>query len=221
MNKKYATHKREPFFEIAKKLIKEDSRVLDVGAGNGDFTKYCKYDSMFLFEGNAENVKRLKSKYENVEHGSLPFLPYENNSFDLIHMSHVIEHLYPNDVYETLKEFDRCCKPGGAIVISAPLIWNGFYDDLSHIKPYNPGVFIRYLCSHDIGAYTREKISSEYKIEVLQYRYAEIPITLGISKSDNFKGKVFYKIYNFLRRKGLKQYQKTGYTVVLRKGLNT
>ena len=39
INKKYATHSREPFFEIANKHIKVDSKVLDIGAGSGKFSK--------------------------------------------------------------------------------------------------------------------------------------------------------------------------------------
>ena len=219
MNEKYVTFAREPFFEIAKKLINEGDNVLDIGAGNGAFAEFCEYDTMYLFEGNSTSAEKLSSKYQNVENGCLPFLPYKNEFFNVIHMSHVIEHLQPQDVYDTLKEFDRCCKFGGAIVISAPLMWDGFYDDLSHIKPYNPSIFIRYLCSNEGQNYTREAISSNYIVESLQYRYLEKQMLYGFRKSNKILNKAFFKIYEFLRSRGLKQYRKTGYTIVLRKSL--
>jgi len=137
MQNKFVTHRREPFFEIAKELISSNSTVLDVGSGNGSFANFCGHSNIYMYESNPKSVKFLKGKFPNVFQGSLPKLPFSDNSFDLIHMSHVIEHLQPNEVYETLKEFDRCCKAGGAIVISAPLMWEGFYDDLSHITPEN------------------------------------------------------------------------------------
>jgi ubiquinone/menaquinone biosynthesis C-methylase UbiE len=216
-NSKYVTHNREPFFQIAKNLINPTSTVLDVGAGNGKFADYCNLNSIYLMDGNRESINNLKRKYTNVYYGKLPKLPFEDHKFDLIHLSHVIEHLQPQEVYDTLIEFDRCCKPGGAIVISAPLMWEGFYDDLSHIKPYNPSIFQRYLCSIKQDNYSREIISSDYKVEILQYRFLEKNYFYGIKHSSRILPRIILKIYNYLKMMGLRQYEKTGYTIVLRK----
>ncbi|MDT0676806.1 class I SAM-dependent methyltransferase [Autumnicola musiva] len=217
MNEKFVTHNREPFFEIAKNLINSKDKVLDIGAGNGNFADFCNHKDIYLFEGNPSSVKYLNSKYKNVFLGELPELPFKDDFFDVIHMSHVIEHLQPQEVYETLKEFNRCCKSGGTIIISAPLMWEGFYDDLSHVKPYNPFIFQKYLCSAVGDNLTREQIATNYIVEKLQYRFLEKKYfyTLKNSKSSILRGT--FKTYEFFRKKGFKRLQKTGYTIVLRK----
>src|SRR5690606_15521311 len=115
-------------------------KVLDIGAGSGLFSKYFKRNDFYLFDGNDITINELKRENKNVFQGELPIIPFQNNFFDLIHCSHVIEHLNPDVFYETLKEMDRCLKLGGHLIISAPLIWSGFYNDLSHVRPYNPKV---------------------------------------------------------------------------------
>lgn len=216
---KYITRKREPFFEIAKDYIKEDSLVLDIGPGNGHFSEFCGRSDFYLFEGNSDTVSLLSQRYKNVFYGRLPTLPFENDFFDVIHCSHVIEHLQPQEFYDTVKEMDRCLKVGGKLIISTPLYWDGFYDDLSHIKPYNPAVFKNYLCSGHENSRTRPLISSSYKIERLQYRYREKNVLRNnYHPSKNFWVSHIVNIFDKLRTRGLKFYTKTGYTLVVVKG---
>ena len=217
IDKKYLTHAREPFFEIARDLLTPHSKVLDIGAGNGSFSVFCERNDFFLLEGNAESVALLKERYPNAVEGKLPGLPFPDYFFDMIHMSHVIEHLQPPEVYDTLVEMDRCCKPGGAIVISAPLLWDGFYDDLSHIKPYPPTVLRKYLCDKGYSNLTRKSISRMYKVERLEYRFQEKGILFSINKENKIGVRMAYKILTLFRKMGFKQYTRTGYTIVLRK----
>ena len=214
---KYRTHNREPFFEIARDIIPANGQVLDVGGGDGSFARFCGLSNLFILEGNPKSAEKLKAAFSNAVYGRLPKLPFEDCFFDVIHMSHVIEHLQPQEVYDTLVEFDRCCKPGGALVISAPLLWEGFYDDLSHVKPYAPNIFKRYLCASTGTNYSRSKISNAFNIERLEYRYIAKTKYVVFQHSKN-------KFYNKL--KGLFQrfyfstfqfYEKSGYTIVLRK----
>ncbi len=213
IDKKYVTFEREPFFEIVEEYLNDNSRVLDIGAGNGNFADFFKRKDFYLFDGNEETVSRLKKRFQFVNSGKLPKLPYENSFFDIIHCSHVVEHLEPEDLYQTIMEMDRCLKQKGKIIISTPLYWEGFYDDLSHVKPYNPNVFLHYLVKENRKSRTREIISFNYKLIKIVYRYREI-----------FDW-TFYKnaIYRNLRRvlqRFTKKYEKTGYTIVLEKELN-
>ena len=214
MKPEYITHKREPFFEIARDLINKEHNVLDVGSGNGSFAKYCNMLNMHLFEGNKESAQAI---FKNVVYGRLPKLPFKDNFFDVIHMSHVIEHLEPDEVYQTLIEFDRCLKNNGIIIISAPLIWSGFYDDLSHVKPYPPAIFIKYLCVGDHQNLSRNKISNKFKVERQEFRYLKSKRSISRPKSNSFFNRLFFKILNALYNKTLTFYEKTGYTIVLRK----
>lgn len=212
------TFQRDPFFKLAREQIKPESVVLDIGAGNGSFSKYCNRNDFYLFDGNSKSVDLLKANYKNVHLGNLPHLPYEASFFDVIHCSHVVEHLEPQILYKTLEEIDRCLKSDGYLVISAPLMWEGFYSDLSHIRPYNTTVFTNYLCDNKSDWRTREKISSTYIVEKLIYRYREINLLEDIENSRNgFLVNKLLKMFKFLQHNGLKKYEKTGYTIVLRK----
>lgn len=217
MNKKYVTHKREPFFQLAIDLIKAEDRVLDIGPGNGQFADQCKRKDIYFLEGNEKSANYLKERFENVHCGELPVLPFGTHFFNLIHISHVVEHLHPAELYETLKELDRCCVPGGAIVISTPVLWEGFYDDLSHIKPYNPVVFQKYLCNGNNYSLTRKAISESYKTERLVYRLKEKKILESFKKSKSLLPSLIYEGYDFVRKNIIAQHKITGYTLVLRK----
>jgi SAM-dependent methyltransferase len=216
---KYATHSREPFFEIAKKHIQPNSVVLDIGAGDGSFSRYCERNDFFLFDGNEKTVQWLKEEKLNATFGTLPKLPYQDNFFDLIHCSHVVEHLRPQELYDSLKEMDRCLKNEGFLVISTPLYWDGFFDDLSHQKPYNPFVFIKYLCNKSKGNYSRDHVSSNYEVKKVQYRYRLKDFSETILTTKNGKlAKFSFRILNSISfRIGIKKIEKTGYTLVLKK----
>src|SRR5690606_21681491 len=219
MNKEtYYTHAREPFFEIANNYITKDLLVLDIGPGDGAFPEYCKRDDFYLFEGNLDTVDILKKNYKNVFCGLLPKLPFDSNFFDVIHCSHVVEHLEPQMFYDSLVEMDRCLKIGGCLVISAPLMWSGFYNDLSHVRPYNPKVYRNYLCGEQKHSRTRNLISTSYKQEELVYRYiaSDNVINYYNAKGGALVG-YLVKAINKMKNKGFLFMEKTGYTVVLKK----
>ncbi len=210
LNKRYITHQREPFFEVVKKYLTPNSKLLDIGAGNGCFSRYFKRKDFYLMDGNEKSVALLKSEFSNVFHSNLPKLPFEDDFFDIIHCSHVIEHLTPDILYATLIEMNRCLTKNGKLIISAPLMWEGFYNDLSHIKPYNPKILIYYLINSNKNS-TRESISENYKLKELIYRYRVKDIDW-----------IYYKnpIYRFIQRvlsRFSRKYEKTGYTIVFEK----
>ncbi|MDT0687450.1 class I SAM-dependent methyltransferase [Autumnicola psychrophila] len=218
INPDYITLKREPFFRIATELLSEESIILDIGAGDGKFAEYCNTEDIFLIDKNINTVKKLKEKYQNVFLGQLPQLPFENEFFDVIHISHVIEHLSPDELYLTLEEMSRCCKPGGAIVVSTPLMWHGFYNDLSHVKPYNPMVLEKYLCRSRNKNFSKSNISSSFSVERLEYRYLEKLPDLHLYNFSKI-GYLIKRISIFIKRRLFKRYIRTGYTIVLRKEL--
>jgi len=47
-------------------------------------------------------------------------LPFGDNFFDLIHASHVIEHIPRDKFYEVMEELHRICKPGAIIDVFVP-----------------------------------------------------------------------------------------------------
>ncbi|SHN31815.1 Methyltransferase domain-containing protein [Cyclobacterium lianum] len=219
IDKKYITHKREPFFEIARKFIDKGAKVLDVGPGDGSFSAYCGRDDFFLLEGNQDSVNSLKKRYRNVYLGKVPAIPFENDFFDLIHCSHIVEHLRPDDLYNFLIEMNRTLKIGGKIVVSAPLLWEEFYNDLSHVKPYNPMVFEKYLCKVEGMNPTRTPVSRSYVMIEIVYRYRNNfeRFNLHNLNPKSLINRFFNSIFWRLGSNGLVFLEKTGYTIVLQK----
>ena len=73
-------------------------------------------------------------------------LPLENNSIDFIISLAVIEHVSNPDNF--LSEILRVLKPGGIVYISTPnwhYSYKEFYNDPTHVKPYNPATLERIL----------------------------------------------------------------------------
>lgn len=102
------------------KLINSQSpkgRILDIGAGVGDFLSVCKNDGWQTIgiepSDKAKNIAKSKgvSFVENLSE-------LENNSFDIITMWHVLEHV-PN-LEEQIAELKRLIKPNGTIIIAVP-----------------------------------------------------------------------------------------------------
>ncbi|MCT7641467.1 methyltransferase domain-containing protein, partial [Aliarcobacter butzleri] len=94
--------------DIVKKFIPNDVKtILDAGCGNGAISNYLDGFNITAMDRSHEALKYVKNK--SVE-GSLDSLPFEDNSFDLIICSDVLEHL-PDDIYKkTIKEFKRVSK---------------------------------------------------------------------------------------------------------------
>ena len=98
---KYVTQERKVFFDIAKKMIFPDFKVLDIGAGDGSFARYCNRKDFYLFDANKESFRKLTKEFPNTYYGRLPELPFKHKFFDLIHISHVVEHLDSETLYNT------------------------------------------------------------------------------------------------------------------------
>lgn len=216
---KYVTDSREPFFDVVLDYVTSKSKILDVGSGDGAFARRINRYDVYLLEGSQESAKRLKEEFLHVSCSRVPKLPYEDSSFDLIHSSHLVEHLQPQELYDFLKEIDRCLKPNGYVVISAPMLWTEFYDDLSHVKPYYPKLFYKYLCWGEKWANccTRPIISDRYEQVKEIFRYhitSDCPFVH--TKSSVINGII--RIWNNFKKKlGFYKLEKSGYTIVLKK----
>lgn len=217
---KFLTSNREPFFAIALNYIKDNDRILDIGSGDGCFSEKIGRDDIFQLDSNIESITELKKRFPNCFFAKLPDLPFSEASFDIIHSSHVIEHLSPETLYNTLKEIDRCLKPGGYLILSAPLQWSEFYDDLSHIKPYNTKIFEKYLCWGLNMCCTRPLISDRYSMVERVFRYNSLPFEATVI---NIHSRVITSLVNLMRwivfMLGFRSLEKSGFTIVLRKAL--
>ena len=92
-------------------------RLLDIGAGTGEFLSVAKNDGWQTI--GVEPSDRAKSIARNK---GISFVEatseLENHSFDVISMWHVLEHV--PDLNKQIKELKRLLKPTGTLIIAVP-----------------------------------------------------------------------------------------------------
>lgn len=113
-------------------------RVLDVGCGTG---RYLRALSKLGFDvtGVDANPELVRA---NREAGFRCFTVEEfrqvADTYDVMLMSHVIEHFAPHDLVSFMDNYLDRLKVGGKLVIATPLFTRFFFDDFDHVKPYHP-----------------------------------------------------------------------------------
>ena len=130
----------------------KNKQILDFGCGDARYKKYI---------DNSNNYKGL----DVAESGHSPLdknydvlwdkkkLPFENDVFDIVLMTEVLEHVENVDI--TLREINRVLKIGGSILVTVPFIWP------EHQKPYD---FQRYT------SFGIKKVFDYYGFETIYYK---------------------------------------------------
>lgn len=167
----------------------ERGRLLDVGCGNGLFLKKMR-ELGWLVAGvepdpKAVQVARNQHGLE-VSQGTLMDAGLQENSFDVVTMSHVIEHV--SDPIELLRACHRVLKPGGKLVAVTPNIqslgqkWFGdsclALDPPRHLYIFSPKSFER--CAQKAG-FTNNNVSSVARL---------VPLIWAASKHIRRNGKL-------------------------------
>jgi SAM-dependent methyltransferase len=126
------------FFKI-RPYLKPGSHILDIGAGNGEFAERCiknqfKYTAI---EVNETYKQKLSGMGAQVIDAFVPPVPCDDNSFDYVHLSHLLEHMStPEKALELVKEIRRVLKSNGFLCIISPDYLHShsfFYDgDYTH-----------------------------------------------------------------------------------------
>lgn len=101
--------------------VPDGGRILDVGCGMGDMLDYLHANSGWSVVGcePKETVARdAAGRGFQVIPRTLRDAALESDSFDLVNMNHVIEHL--PDLKETVAEVFRVLKPGGVFITENP-----------------------------------------------------------------------------------------------------
>lgn len=117
--------------------LPDDIRLLDAGAGELKYKKYCKHlnyvsQDFGEYDGSGDDKGLQTGEWDakNVDIISdIVDVPEKDSSFDAILCSEVFEHL-PNPI-KALDEFSRLLKPGGHLIITAP------FCSLTHFAPFH------------------------------------------------------------------------------------
>ena len=98
----------------------EGKMLLDIGCGTGDFMAYSKYKGLII---NGIEPSETARDFAIQEHQVEVFEEeqlnsWEDESFDIISLWHVLEHVYP--LNQRAKEIGRLLKKGGKAFVAVP-----------------------------------------------------------------------------------------------------
>jgi ubiquinone/menaquinone biosynthesis C-methylase UbiE len=115
-------------FELAN--VQPSMQIVDLGCGRGEIVLHCvrkgadvwgldyAWDALSLAQ---ENLRRLAQPPELARWGVLQTnarqLPFCDSSMDLVFMLDIVEHLYPRELADTLREVLRILRPGGRLIV--------------------------------------------------------------------------------------------------------
>jgi len=206
---------RRYFYNYSYQKLQKKKNVLDLGCGVGHFLKLGNGNIVGI-DTNHESLKESRKYSNKLVHGNILQLPFSDASFAGINCSHVIEHLIPNDAYRLLLEMNRVLKVGGTLIISTPVLWKGFFEDLTHIKPYYPGAIMHYYGKEKTQP-TKDAIDCLYEIEEIKWRYAKVPLDTFLLPRAGIMNTLLLLLTQFLSSIGFGKYTRTGYTMILNK----
>lgn len=205
-----------PVLEFIKNLSAGESiRYLEVGAGFGRFPDLIKHEPSFsnlditCLEINLELCDRLKSKNLQTVQGSVMDMPFPENSFDVVHCAHVIEHFSYPDITNVLNELVRVTKIHGHVIIRSPLMHGKFYNDIDHVRPYPPECILQYFDNQ------QQQKQSKHQIKLvntwLRRNALGIPLELPGIHSLNLLLKIFWTKWRWPQGKA------NGYVAIFKK----
>ena len=144
---------RAAWLEQALRQLPNGARLLDAGAGELKYKKFCahlKYVSQDFaqYNGQGDNRGLQTGTWDQTRLdivSDITSIPEPDQSFDAILCVEVLEHL-PNPSL-AIREFSRLMRPGGQLILTAP------FCSLTHFAPYHFSTgFNRYFYEHHLPA---------------------------------------------------------------------
>lgn len=128
---------RIQWVEKTLKSIAPGKRLLDAGAGEQQYRKFCGHLNYVSQDFAQYDPGKLDSglQMKKWDYGKLDIvsdiasIPEPDHSFDVILCTEVFEHII--NPREAVREFSRLIKPGGELIITAP------FCSMTHFAPYH------------------------------------------------------------------------------------
>lgn len=173
---------RVKWIEETLKKIPAGSLLLDAGAGESQFKKFCGHlnyvsQDFGQYTGTGDTGLQTgtwdNSKLDIVS--DITAIPRPDTSFDAIMCTEVFEHI--PDPISAMKEFSRLLKKDGYLLITAP------FTSLTHFAPYHfASGFNRYFYEHHLASFGFEILDLQMNGNYFEFIAQEIRRIKQVSK---------------------------------------
>ena len=132
-----------PFALEVKSKISNDSKILEMGCGNGRDTRFFASSGNYVsaFDRSSEAINFCMDEHSDVDadfrSGTLSELEYDQNSFDVVYSRFVLHSMSKEEEITVLRESFNVLKDGGKIFIECRSVGDPLYrkgDILSHTE---------------------------------------------------------------------------------------
>jgi SAM-dependent methyltransferase len=115
-----------------------NASILDVGCGFGRYLRPLskRYKSVVGIETNPKTIKKLKK--DGLKVYTAKEFEETEGKFDVVIMSHFIEHFPPSQLLEIMEGYLDRLNVGGILIIATPVLSENFYINFDHVRPYYP-----------------------------------------------------------------------------------
>ena len=166
--------------------------ILDVGCGIGENLSLLKengYKSVIGADISPDMVKISRSSgHETYLAGQVP-----KKDFDVLLFSHVIEHFGYPDIVDFLEEYFSMAKKKAKVIIITPTLYDAFFNDVDHIKPYYPDGLIMLFSENQIS----RQYSSAFSLTLMDIFYRRVPLipyNIRIRHLERFTNRLAFRV---------------------------
>ena len=204
---------KKTFYERVKRInrkVKTKGKMLDVGSALGDSLTEAKklgWKDLYGVELSDYAAKESRKRGLDIRTGTLYSAKYPPNSFDVVTLQDVIEHV--KDPTSEVREIKRVLKPGGFVFLVTPDVGGLWVKILGPLwYHYKPGEHIMYFSQKTLGKILKDAkfrnvetrrtyhvMSLTYIFSRLKYYAPRLFELLLRFSNNNFLGRMSFKVY--------------------------
>lgn len=132
------------------RFVREDSGLLEVGAGYGDFCRFIRAAPKWSVDANAEMMQHWSKDVTPIVQSLPGPLPLASGTIGTVVASNFLEHFTIESCREILAELRRVMRPDGRLIVIQPnfrLQPYRYFDDYTHKTPFTDDGFTDFLRS--------------------------------------------------------------------------
>ena len=161
-----------PFYPyIEEKFNKENTKILDVGCGDGSFLRGLQTKGFKDLTGVDFTTIDLEICSGDINYISsfADKMPFKDNEFDLLTSAEMLEHIHEDNIHDVLKEFQRVCN--GTLLLTCSHRYSGESHDGKNLhflvrdKNWWETTLSKYFVVLDSTTYSTSKQGSRFVLE--------------------------------------------------------